>query len=169
MELKHLQKFNPLIKLNQTKINSIPENIRIKEFFNKANKESLGSHANKFATVIASVDSLTAEVQTSFQETGSIKYEAFFNILKDLQKSLHNVHNALNTGSASTIICAFKNHLSKSYIKNLKIKLENTKKYLTENELKLVNNILTTSENILKGIPGDVSCAAIITKKSPNM
>ena len=39
--------FNPLIELNQSVINKIPENVRIKEFFNKGLFQSLINYTNK--------------------------------------------------------------------------------------------------------------------------
>lgn len=135
----------------------------IKEFFNKQNRESFNAHLGKFSTIIASVDGLANEIQEKFAQTSSVKHKAFLDILNELRTTLNQAFKALQTRNSKTIMVTFKNSLSKKFIIDTKTKVENTRKYLTKNENILVTKILDASEHILKTLPSDISCAAIIS------
>jgi hypothetical protein len=132
-------------------------------FLNKKNTEKIDAHIDRFAKIAEGIDSLTCAVRAKYEKTGSVKEEAFLSILKDIQFCVKEVYSALTTKSVSKVLIAFKKHTSRKFLKSIRTKLENTKKYLTENETKLVNSILATADNILKEIPAsEISCAIII-------
>lgn len=135
----------------------------MKEFFNKQNKESLRQHSDRIFVLIGSFGSLATLIEKKFKVSKSTKQGAFYVILRDIQKSLQEVHSALETRNIIKAVTAFKTNLSKGFVNSLKNKFEKAKELTSENERKLLDKIAQDADSTLQAIPSDLACVGIIT------